>query len=1056
MATLVGDRFARMAGGWLDIASATGVELRLGRAPDDRAERARRCATLLNTIPCDGPRLVDFGPVGLDGWFEAREAGTPPHDSAYAAPVFSLTKVPRAAVDELTRTATDPQLRGVRHVQLLAPSQSGGWTACLDAVRVLRDSGFVTVRADGPLPRDLRQRLCHRHLVVLVPTAAERSAGAAWAARLAETSDRGHLLIERLMSPAEVSTTASVVSLQPCEHDALIAAYVPGAAALDRSMVEAAAESSGGWPGRFALELARRHGTREPAPILRERPTSVCLATKAGTWPFSVSLASGAPAASPSTRLISRAERCHRHGRAEAGDRWFAAGLEASRRRGDAHEVVRQLEAWVPRLLTAGRWPRAVSVTSRALGDAVDPAVRASMARLAGAAHLEAGQLSRAGACVETAVAIEQLTCGGAMDDTVALRAAVRMWQGRCREGRAEIEALPADRLRAPRIAKWRELLAWAENDERRQRWMPTVDPEEANEPWTRAVQLFRLAASGSETQMAIALTAVSASRDPWLRVIAAQACLDVGDDAGAVREIARCRLRPMRARGLVDVVAASIRRGLSRAGDEELRWLEVVTSRERLRGLVRWGQGRSSMQMLHDVSQLLEIVQSSEDEATGLRQVCEWARGSAGASACAIVSAPTGDVVAGEALTALGVDRAQLLTWLDHPVPAVVEGRAEAHARAPVRYGGCVVGLVLGTAPPARARALFDAVQAAAVVSGAMLRARLDALAHAVRADTVARDILGSSPAIVAVRALVGRAAAAPFPVIIEGESGTGKELVARALHRLGPRRDRPFAALNCAALTDELVEAELFGHARGAFTHAVNARAGLFEEAHQGTLFLDEVGELSPRAQAKLLRVLQEGEIRRVGENDSRSVDVRVLAATNRPLAALAAAGAFREDLMFRLSVVRIQVPPLRERVSDVPPLALAFWRQAARRVGTRAVLGPDAIALLSQMSWPGNVRELQNALAAIAVAAPATGRVGARLVRQAVHQMNGGAAVAEAEIMPLDAARKDMERRLVAAALARHTGSRLAAAHALGLSRQGLSKAIRRLGLVEAGVA
>src|SRR5690606_6389816 len=197
--------------------------------------------------------------------------------------------------------------------------------------------------------------------------------------------------------------------------------------------------------------------------------------------------------------------------------------------------------------------------------------------------------------------------------------------------------------------------------------------------------------------------------------------------------------------------------------------------------------------------------------------------------------------------------------------------------------------------------------------------------------------------------------------------------ELVAREVHRLGPRRGRAFCAINCAALTDELCEAELFGHARGAFTGAVGERAGLFEEADGGTLFLDEVGELSPRAQAKLLRAIQEGEVRRLGETRPRRVDVRIVAATNRPLADAVKAGAFRADLRYRLDVGQIDVPALRDRPEDIPPLARHFWRRALERVESRATLSPAALACLTRYHWPGNVRELQNVLAALAVHAP-----------------------------------------------------------------------------------
>ena len=248
----------------------------------------------------------------------------------------------------------------------------------------------------------------------------------------------------------------------------------------------------------------------------------------------------------------------------------------------------------------------------------------------------------------------------------------------------------------------------------------------------------------------------------------------------------------------------------------------------------------------------------------------------------------------------------------------------------------------------------------------------------------------------------------------------------------------------MNCAALSDELIEAELFGHTRGAFTGASGDRAGLFEEADGGTLFLDEIGELSARAQAKLLRVLQDGEVRRVGENLSRRVDVRIIAATNRRLDQEAAAGRFRADLRFRLDVVRIEVPPLRDRASDVPMLASRFWDEAAGRVGTRATLSPDAVAALSRYEWPGNVRELQNVIAWIAVQSPRRGRIGsAALPAHVAH-------AATPTGTTFEEARQEFERRFVKAALASADGQRARAAEALGITRQGLAKMMRRLGL------
>jgi transcriptional regulator with PAS, ATPase and Fis domain len=293
-------------------------------------------------------------------------------------------------------------------------------------------------------------------------------------------------------------------------------------------------------------------------------------------------------------------------------------------------------------------------------------------------------------------------------------------------------------------------------------------------------------------------------------------------------------------------------------------------------------------------------------------------------------------------------------------------------------------------------------------------------------------------------VRRAIARAAAAPFAVMIEGESGAGKELAARAIHQLSARRQRRFCDVNCAALPDDLLESELFGHARGAFTGAVVERAGLFEDADGGTVFLDEVADLSARAQAKLLRVLQQHEVRRLGETFSRKVDVRVVAAANRDMRDEVAAGRFRQDLLYRLDVIRVRIPPLRERPEDVAVLTAHFWSGAAARVGTAASLTHGVLAALSTYHWPGNVRELQNVIAALAVAAPARGLVRAALLPAA---LAAGRCETRSRLEP---ARSAFERRFVEAALARASGNRARAARELGVSRQGLTKLLARLQL------
>jgi transcriptional regulator with GAF, ATPase, and Fis domain len=336
------------------------------------------------------------------------------------------------------------------------------------------------------------------------------------------------------------------------------------------------------------------------------------------------------------------------------------------------------------------------------------------------------------------------------------------------------------------------------------------------------------------------------------------------------------------------------------------------------------------------------------------------------------------------------------------------------------------------------------ELLELAAIIAAPRLDGVLAAARDEAKGATEVPELLGVSEAMTTVRKAIVRAAAAPFAVLIEGESGVGKELAARAVHHLSARRERKFCDLNCAALPEELLESELFGHARGAFSGAVVDRAGLFEEADGGTLLLDEVADLSARAQAKLLRAIQQQEVRRVGESFSRKIDVRVIAAANRDMRAEAAAGRFRPDLLYRLDVVRIQIPPLRERPADIPLLAEHCWSLVTARTGSKARLSPATLTELSRYHWPGNVRELQNVIASLAVAAPPRGWIRPASLPSAV-----GTATSVSSGRLADA-REQFERRFVEVALARAGGNRAQAARSLGLSRQGLLKILVRLGL------
>jgi DNA-binding NtrC family response regulator len=241
----------------------------------------------------------------------------------------------------------------------------------------------------------------------------------------------------------------------------------------------------------------------------------------------------------------------------------------------------------------------------------------------------------------------------------------------------------------------------------------------------------------------------------------------------------------------------------------------------------------------------------------------------------------------------------------------------------------------------------------------------------QALRAEVGRYDMVGSGPAMQRIFSLIQRTAPSEGRVLITGENGTGKELIARALHQNSKRKNGPFVKLNCAAVPHELIESELFGHEKGAFTGAVSVRRGKFELAHEGTLFLDEIGDMPQAMQTKLLRVLQEGELERVGGAETLKVNVRVIAATNKNLEKEIEAGRFREDLYYRINVVQIHSPPLRERREDLPALIDAFLKEACTKNGRRPLsLSPEALAVMSAYDYPGNVRELRNLVERLAI--------------------------------------------------------------------------------------
>ncbi len=352
--------------------------------------------------------------------------------------------------------------------------------------------------------------------------------------------------------------------------------------------------------------------------------------------------------------------------------------------------------------------------------------------------------------------------------------------------------------------------------------------------------------------------------------------------------------------------------------------------------------------------------------------------------SGCKVVAVPSGE----EALEVLSRQEFDVVL-LDLKMPGL--GGVETLRR--LRSSGVTAEVVILTGHPDVDTAIeamklgaydyltkpFKLSEVEAVLRRAAEKRQLQEENTALRRMVGRRDdgsvILGESQAMRFLLEMVQRVAGSSAPVLISGETGTGKGLIARTLHQASPRGDQPFLVINCSAFQDQLLESELFGHEKGAFTGAASAKAGLFEVAHRGTVFLDEVAEMSPAMQAKLLQVLDTGELRRVGGTKERRVDTRIFAATNKDLHEEVRAGRFREDLFFRLNVVSLAVPPLRDRKEDIPPLVEHFFRQFRLPGQQKKSVSPEVMRLLMQYAWPGNVRELANTIERLVLLAPGT---------------------------------------------------------------------------------
>ncbi len=986
-----------------------------------------------------------------------------------------------AAIAELFDTTSDCRPRAV---SLWGPEGAGKSTAIAELARAARLNGLVPISI-ALLGSSLAPAVEGRTLFIVD----DAGGGEQWAALVHSVlrSPRPHVLVT---TSVEETAERHGVALKPLTVESLVSSIRP--IGIDEEVlvrVRRASEHAGGLPGRFAALLWRRQASgrrerRSPRDLLRAAEQTVPYGYEAALPSIAESMAPALsaaawPAPGEMAALRRRLEggvRLLNVGRHAPGDRALRQAIGGLARRSDWLHAAQGARALAGSLLSRGRAQDARAM----LEDARRYCERAGhtemlldIATLAAHAWIDLVRLDEAESVLSAAVETAKARADAAqIAETSLAMARCLFWRGRYAEADTVLSGVPRD---LPDEAKVRIAISVSRQ---------AIGRRDLGS----AVSASADAVQRALTTRDVGLQAEAACASAFAHLAVSD--LDALDrDVGACVAHARAAKRPLHAiRARLLLVEAERRRERRTAATGLLDRLaridhaslppivraqcgllaellkpnacvpDIVARRTRASGLmglallVPDSSLRDNPDGLDAVVEhlvgILRVCQNADEETTVLSEVCARLRGQLHAASVAFLRADasgTLTIAADGGRVDPGIGRRAIDAGI-----AIAPHRAEdrIEAAVPVRYGGATIAALAARWSLGVTHSLSGA--ASVLTMGAAAAAPAVAAWSASRAASTRpgrSDLLGASAAMVDVRRAVERAAAAPFAVLIEGESGCGKELVARAVHRSGPRRDRAFCTLNCAALPDDLVESELFGHAKGAFTGAVGERPGVFEEAHGGTLFLDEIGDLSLRAQAKVLRVIQEGELRRVGENIGRRVDVRILSATNRDLRQDVASGRFRLDLVYRLDVLRIVIAPLRHRREDIAELVDHFWADAARRIGSHATLAAAAVAALARHDWPGNVRELQNVLAALAVRTPKRGVVAPTALPPGFGDRQA------AETWRLDEARRTFETRFVRAALARAGGHRTQAASELGVSRQGLTKLMSRLGIGDA---